>query len=170
MKRTELKHDVSEVLEYLSLGHHAFVGCDSTALLKEFEERIRQSIEGAPVVVIDASELVSGEPFSNAMLAALKKLCRLIHKRLPKRLVTLSAYLTATMNFYSDQGRQGFLIINHIETLIQSQGNFEVEGTLRSAMQLQDDVAVVLCGPNKTIDLMGRSDRPFYLSFRIFRI
>jgi len=75
------------------------------------------------------------------------------------------------MKHFSEVERQGYLILNNIDSIISLQQTIEVEGPLRSIMQLRHDIAVVLCGSNKIIDkLVGDSHRPFYLSFRVFRL
>ena len=75
-----------------------------------------------------------------------------------------------TMALFHESDRQGYLLCNKIDAAIESQSSYEIEGALRSVMQLQNDIAVILCGSNDVIDEIGRSDRPFYLSFRVFRL
>ena len=82
---------------------------------------------------------------------------------------TVSGYLQDAMQLFQLRGKQGFLIFVHIDRMIASQSSFEIEGALRSAMERYDDIAVVLCGSEATIDEMRQDDRPFYLSFRAFR-
>jgi len=47
----------------------------------------------------------------------------------------------------------------------------EVEASLRSVMQIYDDVTVVIIASNEMInELVGDYDRPFYMTFRVFRL
>lgn len=67
--------------------------------------------------------------------------------------------------------RQGYLILSDIDRPMRMQRTFELEGPLRSVMQLHDDVAIVLIGSNDVINKMvGDNKRPFFMSFRVFRL
>ena len=58
-----------------------------------------------------------------------------------------------------------------MDQVIELQRTFEFEGPLRSVMQLYDDVAVAIVASNDIINgLVGDYERPFYMSFRVFRL
>lgn len=162
--------EIDDICRYIVSGKHAFVGCDSSVRRDDLARKLALDLSDRPYQVIDASNCQSGQQFAVAFADACNALVGAIDTSLPPRRFSLSGMLAEVMQQFSQAERQGFLFINHIDSLIQSQHTFEIEGALRSVMQLHDDVTVVLCGSNEIIDLIGQSDRPFYLSFRIFRL
>ncbi len=125
--------------------------------------------KGQPLAVIDGRESESGKAFSEKLVSACNNLMRAIGEKTALSSLTVSSYLLDAMHLFQMREEQGFLIFVHIDPMIESQGTFEIEGALRSAMERHNDISVVLCGSKTTIDKMRQDDRPFYCSFRTFR-
>lgn len=166
-----------EILSYIEVGYHAFIGCDDPGRRDEIVALLKSKLSSNPVECTDGRGLNTYREFAEAMAKDCKKLSaalgirsRIAHS-LRKRALSISQNLEETMRAFDVTERQGFLILNHIDPIISSQRTVEIEGSLRSVMQLRDEVAVILCGSNDVIDgMVGDYDRPFYLSFRVFRL
>ena len=159
----------TDVIRYISRGEHAFVAVDDLSVRESFVEQLKVGTSDKPFALIDCREASSGLAFNNALVSACNSLATAIGEAGPPNWVTMSGYLLDTMQIFSRRENQGFLVITNIDRVIASQNSFEVEGALRSAMERCDAIAVVLCGSETTITEMGYDDRPFYLSFPIFR-
>lgn len=74
------------------------------------------------------------------------------------------------MKLFEQEPRQGFLLLVDVDKVIRAQLSFEIEGALRGAMEKHSGVAVAILASLEEIQLIGRWDRPFYMSFRAFHI
>ena len=167
---TALSSNFAEAIRYISRGEHAFVAIDCEHRREAFVQELNEALSGQPCVLIDGQNAVSGRPFARALIQGCDQLVESIGIGMEPDNCTVSGHLLATMRLFQAQQQQGYLVFNSIDPMIQSQTIFEIEGALRSAMQHNDHVAVVLCGSEATINEMGGSDRPFYCSFRAFRL
>lgn len=83
----------------------------------------------------------------------------------------IASSLEIAMKAYDAANKQGFLVLNNMDPVINMQRRIEFEGPLQSIMQLRNNIAVVIVATKSTIDkLVGDRDRPFFMSFRVFRL
>ena len=177
-------HTIDSVAAYVGRGRHAFIACDSSYDLCEVASRLVNALRSKLVAQIHGNQIRSVENFAEAVakscsdlqakLGTMKKL-RLpltgakVESTYPS--LSIATNLTATMRIFNAADSQGFLVIRNIDHVVALQNSIEIEGPMRSAMQRHNDIAIVVCGSNNVINkLAGESDRPFYMSFRIFRI
>ena len=168
MKNTQDQSSLREAIGYVVSGQHAFVASDEPAELDLFVSDLRKALVDEPIQIVNALETSSNEQFANRVVSACLVLLASINSGLSSAPITLYSYLEQTMLRFGEKNKQGYLVVNHIDTVINRQSTFEVEGAFRSAMQLYDDVAVVWLASRETVLAISRSDRPFYLSFRKF--
>jgi hypothetical protein len=158
----------SDAISYIATGRHAFIAIDEHETRNRFAVLLDARLKGQPFAVIDGRESESGRAFSEKQVSACNSLVLAIGEKTALRSLTVSGYLQDAMLLFQTCEKQGFLMFNHIDPMIGSQGTFEIGGALRSAMERHDDIAVVLCGSKTTIVKMCQDDRPFYCSFRTF--
>lgn len=158
----------SDAISYIETGQHAFIAIDEHETRDRFAALLDARLKGQSFAVIDGRESESGKAFSGKLVSACNSLILAIGEKTTLRSLTVSGYLQDAMHLFQSCEKQGFLMFNHIDSMIESQGTFEIEGALRSAMERHNDIAVVLCGSKMTIDKMRQDDRPFYCSFRTF--
>lgn len=163
-----LKTIQKELFDYYLSGNHAFVACDdkkrATIWVKELEDRILDNVS----ITLDCTELSTSADFSQALTDHTNSLL----KDLGEKPFVCTQYPGTCLQVLNDLltrvHSQGYLLLLNIDDVISGQTNFEIEASLREVMQFRSDVAVLIAGSKSTIVAMGQSDRPFYLSFRIF--
>lgn len=167
---------LSAFRSYVLNGHHAFLACDEEGLRHRVITEIQTALTGQISETVECGDIESLSHFSRVLGRRLERLVsRLgfrdsIAYRCRSREFGIAADLDKAMEFFGTAGRQGYLILNGVDRVVNMQRTIEVEGPLRSVMQLKSNIALVLSGSNGTIDmLVGDSRRPFYMSFRVFR-
>lgn len=159
---------LGEAVGYVASGQHAFVACDEPAELDQFVSDLSQALVDEPVQIINALEPENNNEFSYRVASACLELLSSIDCGLSREPLGLHDFLEETMLGFREMNKQGYLIVNHIDTVIDRQSNSQVEGAFRTAMQFYNDVAVVWTASRETILAINGDDRPFYLSFRNF--
>jgi len=169
---SESQHDLQkDVASYIQSGEHAFIACDDPNLRNDFVRFLQGTLAGSPIEYIDSDRVSRLRDFAVAIVESCRCLVTTIASLPMERTPGIANSLKETMLAFDAAERQGFLIIDNIDSVIEMQRTIEIEGPLRSVMQIHNDVAVVLCGSNRVInDMVGSYDRPFYMSFRVFRL
>lgn len=166
--RLHLPEDISN---YIQSGEHAFIACDDSDRRNAFVRSLQDNLADSPVGYIDGNYALKLRDFAVAIVESCHRLIGALGVSVKQRDLSIANSLDEAMQVFDATGHQGFLIIDNIDPVIEMQRTIEIEGPLRSVMQLHDDVAVVLCGTNKVInDMVGNYERPFYMSFRVFRL
>ena len=168
--------DVSRFTDYVRSGNHAFLASDDAELLIKTVEKLQTTLIGQRSEVVDCVNIKSLSEFASAFGKQCERLVATLGFRARwqywsrHRRFGIANDLREAMNNFAAVEQQGYLTVNRIDGVIDMQKTMEIEGALRSVMQLQHDIAVVLCGSHDTINkIVGDSHRPFYLSFRVFR-
>lgn len=160
---------VIELAQYFSTGRHAFAASDDATQLDLAMARVLESLGDAPNYVIDCRESNDLSEFAREVdKEGIGQLIADIGVERANLEGILTARLANAMDCFRDHGSQGYLILNHVDSMINLQNTFEMEGAFRGAMQFHDDIAVLWLGSKETIIDINQDDRPFYLSFRIF--
>ena len=159
---------IKSLCEYVREGNHAFVSCETAAARTHVLDRLQEHLAGIPVQHLAAETISSLEDFGRRYSTSCQDLVAQIGSRITPR-SSVSGWLQAAMVEFEEAGRQGALLISGFDNIVSLQRTFEVEGALRSVMQMSADVAVVIFATEKTLVKIGQDDRPFYLSFPIFR-
>lgn len=170
-------NQTTTLLAYVEGGDHAFISCDNRVRREQIVKKLQEYVSHDSVERIDCDGIASISEFSDQLASHLEKLVSTLglrHRlryRFRNRQFGISKDLDEAMKSFRESERQGHLILNNIDAVIELQTGMEVEGPLRSIMQQKHDIAVVLSGTSRVIDkLVGDSHRPFYLSFRVFRL
>lgn len=166
LESVEMQHE--SIIQYFTNGRHAFVACDDKAVLDRTVHTIEAILAQRPLAVIDASDATDLRSFAEEVVESCSALLQLIGSRLPSGSGSLAAYLGETERLFQKKSRQGFLVINHIDCVLELQKTIEIEAPFREVMQFHDDVAIIWLGTREAVIAMHQSDRPFYLSHRIF--
>ena len=161
----------SEIIRYVQNGYHAFVGCDRASERESFVEAIQVALDGEIQTFIPCGVVEDRREFVTQIVVACQGFVLALGQPMLERTPSLASSLEETMALYRKQDRQGFLILGDMDRVIEMQRTMEIEGSLRSVMQIYDNIAVVIIASNDTInDLVGDYNRPFYMSFRVFRL
>lgn len=161
----------TDIIRYVQSGLHAFVACDELAKRDHIVQSLQDALDEHPVELIDGGQVLDRRDFALRLVTACQRLVSGLEGPPLQGRPSIAGSLEEAMLRYRDEGRQGFLLLNDMDPVIEMQRTIEFEGPLRSVMQRYDDVAVVLLASNDTINhLVGDYDRPFYMSFRVFRI
>jgi hypothetical protein len=161
---------VDDALKYFALGQHAFVASDAEAQRNLVVREAKKALSGEPLECISGDSIANLEDFGKSIVAASSGLVSSIGACAAIGRLSLSEVLNETMFEFRERGRQGFLVVNHVDRILALQHSYEIEGAFREIMQRFSDVAVLWVGSNSAILDIGQSDRPFYLSHRIFWI
>lgn len=160
-----------EILRYIEHGYHVFIGCDDRKTRDSFVDSLQIALDGEIQECIFCGDVSNLRNFATRVVNACQNLVFALGVPSLLRMLSIASSLEEAMEVYSQRSRQGYLILSNMDDVIQMQRTIEVEGPLRSVMQIHDDVAVVIIASNDTIDeLVGDYDRPFYMSFRVFRL
>lgn len=163
--------ELTDIINYFKGGHHAFVGCDDPDERDKFVEALQVELDGEIQECIVGSGVSNREEFVAKIVIACLNLVAALGVPFLERRPNIANSLAEVMDLYSERARQGFLILSELDRVIEMQQTIEFEGPLRSVMQLQSDVAVVIIASHDTINgLVGDYARPFYMSFRVFRL
>ena len=164
----EIDVSATDVARYVASGQHAFIACDDSNSRNEIVATIRSTVLGHPLQYVDGNDFTKLGSFAVQISRSCEQLCLSIGSRMSYQGETLTTCLRETAQQFRSKNRQGFLIINNIDGIIALQNTFELEAPFREIMQFYEDLAIVWIGSNATILEMNDSNRPFYLSFRIF--
>jgi len=124
-----------------------------------------------PTVHIRGVEVTDRRDFAVKLVEACQQLVLSIGRKFRPSLSGIAPSLELAMKSFGAKGYQGYIVISEIDSVIRMQRTIEFEGPLRSVMQLHDDVAIIMIGSNTVInEIVGDYDRPFYMSFRVFRL
>ncbi len=160
-----------EIVRYIRHGYHAFIGCDDPPRCETFVKFLRDALSGDPVECINGSQALNRHDFAVLIVEACQQLVATLGSRFQPSLLGIAPSLEEAMLTFSAADRQGYLILRDIDPAIRMQRTIEFEGPLRSVMQCHDDVAVILIGSNDIInEMVGGYERPFYMSFHVFRL
>ncbi len=174
MSRKVPKYPVDEpadVIDYIQNGYHAFIGCDDGHKCDSFVESLQVALDGEIQKCIACGDLLDCNDFAAELVAACQDFAGALGQSVLQRRLNIASSLEEVMDLYGEGDRQGFLLLNNMDNVIKMQRTYEIEGSLRSVMQIFDDIAVVIVASNDTINgLVGDYDRPFYMSFRVFRL
>ncbi len=163
--------DPRDVTNYVQHGYHAFVGCNDPNQYASFVETLQIALDGRIQGCIFCSDISSLRGFAVNVVEACQNLVAALGAPSLNRALGIASSLEEAMEVYSKNSRQGYLILGNMDQVIGMQRTIEIEGPLRSVMQLRDDIAIVIVASNETIDgLVGDYHRPFYRSFRVFRL
>lgn len=163
-----VEQQLNEIVEYIAHGEHAFVASDNKAVLDRVVAAIEVKIQQEPIVVLQAGDENDLRTFAEVVVNSCEKLLTLIASAPPPRSGSLAMHLGETERAFQKKGRQGYLVINHIDRIIELQNTFELEAPFREVMQFFNDVAIIWLGARDTIMAMHDPNRPFYLSHRVF--
>ena len=162
--------------DYVLDGNHAFLACDDSELLTRIAEKLKAALIQQPTEFVDCFGIESTSEFSSVFskrcgcLAKTLGITSFLRYRRRNRRLGIANDLRDAMDMFGSKGQQGYMVLNQFDGVVEMQKTMEIEGALRSVMQLRSDVAVVICASHSTINkLVGDSHRPFYLSFRVFR-
>jgi hypothetical protein len=161
---------LEDVVQYFASGEHCFVACDDIVVLNQLATSISESLAKERIEVVDGRSVEDLKSFAEAIVECCDNLLNRVGCCFPRNPESLSECLVDTERCYLDKRQQGFLVINHIDCVIEMQKTFEIEGPFREIMQFYDDVAIAWLGSRDSIIAIHQSDRPFYLSHRIFWI
>lgn len=171
MKHVAIPMDAAaDLIRYFAAGQHAFIACNEAETRDRLVSSICTALDHQPLELIDGRNVQNLQSFATDVVESCARLLSAIGSRLLQRRLTLSAYLEDAERGFQSKHRQGYLIVNHIDRVIDQQRTFEIEGAFREVMQFYDDVAILWLGSNRTIQKISQDDRPFYMSFRIFWI
>ena len=160
----------TDIIDYIKSGYHAFVGCDCPDERDKFVEALQVALDGEIQECIVGSGISNHEEFVARIIIACLNFVAALGVPFLERPPNIASSLAEVMDLYGERARQGFLILSEMDRVIEMQQTIEFEGPLRSVMQLQSDVAVVIIASHDTINgLVGDYARPFYMSFRVFR-
>lgn len=158
----------SDAVDYFARGYHTFIACDAAEGRERLVGLIRTAVQDYPLEVIDGAGTLDLSTFAKGTVSACEALLRAIGAPNPDRANMLSTWLSHIQTCYRTEDRQGFLVVNHIDNVIEAQETIQIEGPFREVMQFHDDVAIAWIGSRNTILDIHQDDRPFYLSHRIF--
>ena len=144
------------------------MACDAAEGRDRLAGMIKKAVQGSPLEIIDGAGTRDLASFAKGIVCACDRLLREIGAPYPDQANMLSTWLSHIQTCYQSEGRQGFLVVNHVDDVIEAQETIQIEGPFREVMQFQDDVAIAWIGSRNTILDIHRDDRPFYLSHRIF--
>lgn len=174
MSRKVPKYPVDEpadVIDYIQNGYHAFIGCDDGNRRESFVESLQVALDGEIQKCIACGDVSDCSDFAAQLVAACQDFASALGQPVLQRRLNIASSLEEVMDLYGKRERQGFLILNNMDKVIETQRTMEVEGSLRSVMQIYDNIAVAIVASNDTTNgLVGDYDRPFYMSFRVFRL
>lgn len=166
-----VEDDPSDVIAYIRDGYHAFVGCNDPERRDSFVESLQIALDGELQECVFGSGISTHEEFATQVVGVCLRLVAALGVPFLERRPSIATSLEEAMQLYRDRRRQGYLILGDMDRVIEMQRTFEFEGPLRSVMQLYDDVAVVIVASNDIINgIVGDYERPFYMSFRVFRL
>lgn len=161
----------TDIINYVRSGYHAFVGVDDPNKRDQFVESLQVALDGEIQECITCGDISGRRQFVARIVISCLNLVAALGVPFLEERPNIASSLQEVMGVYSGRGRQGYLILSDMDRVIEMQRTFEFEGPLRSVMQLYDDVAVAIIASNDTINgLVGDYDRPFYMSFRVFRL
>ena len=158
----------SDAVDYFASGYHTFIACDAEEDRDRLVGMITTAVQDSPFELVDGAGTRDLSTFAREIVCACDGLLREIGAPYPAHANMLSAWLSHIQACYRAENRQGFLVVNHVDDVIEAQETIQIEGPFREVMQFQDDVAIAWIGSRDTILDIHRDDRPFYLSHRIF--
>ena len=170
VSQSNAQKTVGDAIEYFVSGQHAFVASDAEAQRNLVVREAKKVLSGKPLECISGDSIANLEDFGKSIVAASSGLISSIGARPAIGRLSLSELLSETMSKFRERGRQGFLVVNHVDRILALQHSYEIEGAFREIMQRFSDVAVLWIGSNSAILDIGQSDRPFNLSHRVFWI
>lgn len=132
--------------------------------------KLQKALTGQIFETVDCRNIDSLSEFSRVLRKRYERLTSQLgfRKRIAYRLRShqfgMASEFKRAMEFFGEAGQQGYLILDRIDYAIDMQRTLEVEGPLRSVIKLDYNTALVLSGPNRTINTLVRdSRRPFYM-------
>lgn len=160
-----------KVIRHVRCGCHAFIGCDDLATGEQFVQALGVALPESPIECVRGGKVANTRDFAVQIVESCQRLVKGIGGRFHPSMSGIAPSLESAMLAFGAAERQGYLILSDIDPPIRMQRTIELEGPLRSVMQLHDDVALVFIGSNDVINKMvGDYERPFYMSFRVFRL
>lgn len=141
---------------------------DDSSVLDELVSTFRPSLNPEPVAIIDAEQSLDLGSFSETVANSCASLITAIKATPPTPSDLLHQNLSICQQRFRDKRRQGFLVINKVDLVLEMQTAIEIEGPFREIMQFQDNVAIAWMGSREWIIRIQQYDRPFYLSHRTF--
>lgn len=163
--------DPSDIIKYFLYGYHAFIGCDDPSERDSIVESLQISLDGQIQERIFCEDVSTLTDFATKIVETCQSFVVALGAPSLQRMQGIASSLEEAMKVYGQSNRQGYLILSDMDNVLDMQRTFEIEGPLRSVMQLRDDIAVVILASNDTIDgMVGDYKRPFYCSFRVFRL
>ncbi len=161
--------DLKTISDYVCTGRHAFVACVDESMIAELSAALRQnSLDAYEYCHLGAAS--NYEEIAELFCTACESLVDQIGLALERDDMAINRLLSATMSHFRARERMGVLFLDALDAVIPRQPPYRFEAALRSVMQRESDVAVVLCGSSTIVDAMAGPDRPFYKSFRRFRV
>lgn len=143
-----------KVISYISRGNHAFIACDYPLAIESQIQPLLRTLSSYPVECIRGSKAQNRRDFAVQLVESCQRLVQAIAGRFQPSLTGIAPSLYEMMSAFRAADRQGFLILTDIDPVIRMQQNLDFEGPLRSVMQRQNDVAIVIAGSNKVINQM----------------
>lgn len=153
-----VEKQLDSVVEYFAGGRHAFVACDNETVLDRIVRTLDTALAQKPIATIGAGKAADLKSFAEAVVGSCHQLLSHISSRLPKGSGSLAMHLRETERIFRANGCQGYIVINHVDRVIELQNTFEVEAHFREVMQFHDDVAIIWLGTREAIIAMHQSD------------
>lgn len=113
----------SAAVHYFSVGHHAFIACNDVGSRDEIVSSIAAALDGKPLQILDARSASDLQTFAEAVAHCCARLLHAIELDQQPRQSSLHAYLTHVETCFRSSNRQGYLIINHIDAVIEKSKN-----------------------------------------------
>lgn len=144
------------------------MACNDADIRDEIVSATRTEFDDKPLVVLDANSAGDLPTFAQAVADCCMRLLHNIWIDQQPIHRSLHAYLSHAETCFRSNEQQGYFVSNHIDTAFEGQNTFEIEGPFREVMRFYGDVAILWLGSTEAMIEIGRYDRPFYLSHRVF--
>jgi hypothetical protein len=161
---------IRTISNYVRAGAHAIVGCDQREAIESLVATVKADAAELPMSVVSLDLASTEREIAHLIWNGCANLAEQVGALAPESELPIDSCLADTMTRFSAEACQGVLFITGFDRAVRVQQLYTIEGMLRSVMQRANDVVVVLCCSHEvSLEICG-PERPFYLSFRRFRI
>lgn len=163
-----MKKRHEKLTEYYLRGDHIFIASDEKSQVEDVLDELEHLLKDSVSISIDCAEISTPYEFAESLTHHTNAVLEAFGAQTVANEQRPGACLQVLNDLLADHKNQGYLLLSNVDDVISGQYSFEVEASLREVMQFRSDVAVLIAGTKATLIKMHQSDRPFYLSFRIF--